>query len=104
MNAPNFFHTKYSEHRPLRIKKNTAWKVTFNYSEFFPGNEIIHLLLFHEQATPEQVVDYVKIHYQDQKNFIVEAVENGDFEIGKTITSYSGDARKINQDMELVLP
>lgn len=88
----------YSECKPIEARLATVWKVTF-------ANGHQMLQIWCKEARIEQVVEHTKVLYPNSR-FTVGIITVGEFNLDEktpVVQSYSDDARKLNQDMELVL-
>lgn len=81
----------YKDCKPIASALCTLWLIESK------GREI--LAVWHKDAKIEDIVMYCKLRYN---KFTIMRVDNGIFDISAIEISYSGDARKINQDMEIV--
>ena len=85
----------YSDVTPIETHSCSLWLVKFS-----SGRE--HLTAWHKDTTIEEVVRQTKVYYPEV-DFTITRMDVGEWVITRVINSYSGDARGVNQDLEVVV-
>ena len=85
---------KYKDVLPVEGKQSTVWLVEFE-------NGAKHLNVWHKDAKIEDIVTATKMQFPEYP-FTVAAIDVGIFYLYQTGHSMS-NARKVNQDMEIVV-
>ena len=86
----------YSEVIPIETMPCSCWLI-----EFTTGEQ--HVTCWYRDATIDEVVGFVNVHRPSAK-FTVQRVDVGEWVIvSKTKLGYSGDSRKVNQDLEVIV-
>lgn len=86
---------KYEDACSIEPRLSTVWVV-----EFETGAKELHV--WHRSTKVEDVVSAIKTFHPGEK-FTVGMIDVGIFNLHSVQNSYTPDARKINQDMEVVL-
>jgi hypothetical protein len=94
---PGFFDTglPYEQCKPIRASSSSVWLV-----EFTNGRKEIHV--WHKDATIINIVEHIKNHNKG-KEFTVERQDVGIYVVNYVQNSYSGDGRRVNQNMCVVI-
>lgn len=83
------------ETTPIPGHPGTAWDIRFD-----DGQTLLEI--WDPNARIEQVVEVVQ-RYHPGRPFTVGRIDVGIFEVKRVESSYSGDARRVNQDGEVVI-
>ena len=86
---------KYEDTFPIRAMKTTTWVV------YFKDPEEKTILVFHKEASIENVVSFIKTRYP-YREFKVGTISAGQFKIKETVDSF-GDGRMLNQDLCVIV-